>query len=389
MAFSGVYSSVKSGSSASTDLDCVRGLAALSVYLSHIRLFFYPQFRDLAATGVILDGFYLVTKLGHAAVMIFFVLSGYLVGGSVLKDMFVGQWHWKDYLLKRGTRLYVVLVPALLLTAFWDTTTGHFLASFSAHAGDAPVGTTLITSRVGTSAFVCNLLFLQTIFSPPYGSNEALWSLSWEWWYYILFPCCLMVAKSTSRMAYGVLVVLIVLLIGWHITLYFTIWVMGATIGLWPNRWRDRLSIPAALFGMAGALIVAALVETRTTSQCVNIAVDFGVGLITTLLIGALLNGTRKNVPVVYSRISYGLAALSYTLYVVHVPFLLFLRAAFVRTPLDPGLASMPVLLSILGLGLSYASAVWWATEARTDQVRGTIGRALGVARAPGELRAT
>jgi len=159
MAFSDVYASVKSGSFASTNLDCVRGLAALTVYLSHIRLFFYPEFRDLIAPGVALDAFYLVTKLGHAAVMVFFVLSGYLFGGSVLKDVFAGRWSWQNYLLKRGARLYVVLVLALLLTAFWDTTTGHFLASFPVHAGDAPVGTTLITSRIGMSAFICNLFF--------------------------------------------------------------------------------------------------------------------------------------------------------------------------------------------------------------------------------------
>jgi peptidoglycan/LPS O-acetylase OafA/YrhL len=359
------------------------------VYLSHIRLFFYPQFRDLAAAGVILDGFYLVTKLGHAAVMIFFVLSGYLVGGSVLKDMVAGRWHWKDYLLKRGTRLYVVLVPALLLTAFWDTTTGHFLASFSAHAGDAPVGTTLITSRVGMPAFICNLFFLQTIVSPPYGSNVALWSLSWEWWYYILFPSCLMAIKSTRRMAYGVLVVLIVAFVGWQIALYYAIWLMGATVGLWPDRWRDRLSIPAFLSGIAGVLMVAALVEAKITSHGANIAVDFGVGVMATVLIGALLKDQRKIVPGVYSRISHRLATLSYTLYVVHVPFLLFLRAAFVRKALDPGVASLPAFLIIFGLGLSYAFVVWWATEARTDRVRETISRAFGVARAQGELRAT
>src|SRR5665213_1657001 len=110
MAVRDSYASVKSNSTASTALDCIRGLAAITVYLGHIRLLFYPEFRDVVAPGVMVKSFYLVTKLGHAAVMVFFVLSGYLVGGSVLKDMFADRWHWDTYLLKRGTRFYVVLI---------------------------------------------------------------------------------------------------------------------------------------------------------------------------------------------------------------------------------------------------------------------------------------
>jgi peptidoglycan/LPS O-acetylase OafA/YrhL len=139
---------------------------------------------------------------------------------------------------------------------------------------------------------------------------------------------------------------------------------------------------------MAGVLIVAALVEAMITSYSVNIAVDFGVGLITALLVGALLRDTRTSAPGLYSRVSHGLALLSYTLYVVHMPFLLFLRTAFVRRPINPGFASLPALLIIFGLGLSYAFVVWYVAEARTDRVREMIGRAFGVL-AHKELRAT
>jgi hypothetical protein len=100
------------------------------------------------------------------------------------------------------------------------------------------------------------------------------------------------------------------------------------------------------------------------------------------------LKVTRKTVPRWYSRISDRPAILSYTLNVVHLPFLLLLRAAFVRS-LDPGLASLPALLIIFGLGLSYAFVVWWATEGRTDQIREAIGRAFGIARSQDQLRVT
>src|ERR1035437_10604196 len=52
--------------------------------------------------------------------MICFVLSGYLVGGSVLRAFQRDNWPGKEYLTKRLTRLWVVLLPALLLTIVLD-----------------------------------------------------------------------------------------------------------------------------------------------------------------------------------------------------------------------------------------------------------------------------
>ena len=105
---------------------------------------------------------------------------------------------------------------------------------------------------------------------------------------------------------------------------------------------------------------------------------DLGVGLTTALLIGALLKNTQTKSSGAYALISHRLALLSYTLYVVHAPFLVFMRNAFVRKPLNPTLASVPLVLTIAVLGLLYASVVWWAAEARTDDVREMIGPQVG-----------
>jgi len=63
---------------------------------------------------------YLVTGLGHEAVMVFFVLSGFLISLSVFRSLQAGRWNWLAYTLSRLTRLYVVLVPALILCTLWD-----------------------------------------------------------------------------------------------------------------------------------------------------------------------------------------------------------------------------------------------------------------------------
>jgi len=111
-------------------LDAVRGAAALVVLLGHSRELFYPSltvrqsdtsYRSLqhlpahvsASSGPGISGPGIT--LGNEAVMIFFVLSGYLVGGSAIGAMRRDTWSWRRYLLKRLTRLWVVLIPALVL----------------------------------------------------------------------------------------------------------------------------------------------------------------------------------------------------------------------------------------------------------------------------------
>lgn len=56
---------------------------------------------------------------GYQAVMVFFVLSGYFISSSVLHSLENGTWSWREYLTKRLLRLWIVLIPALLLTYVW------------------------------------------------------------------------------------------------------------------------------------------------------------------------------------------------------------------------------------------------------------------------------
>ena len=77
------------GTASSDHLDLVRGVAALAVMLGHLRnLFFVDSYEIRGYPNLLIKIIYLATGFGHEAVMIFFVLSGFLVGGSV----FAAEW---------------------------------------------------------------------------------------------------------------------------------------------------------------------------------------------------------------------------------------------------------------------------------------------------------
>ena len=111
------------------NLDLLRGLAALLVCAGHLRAFLMVDFGQIKPPTIFDRIFYPTTGLGHQAVVVSFVLSGYLVGGSVLTAYQSDRWSWTNYTLRRMSRLWMVLLPALVLTLVWDTFGRHWFPS--------------------------------------------------------------------------------------------------------------------------------------------------------------------------------------------------------------------------------------------------------------------
>src|SRR5579859_7896369 len=101
-------------------LDMARRVAALLVLVGHLRSFVFVPYGELKSHTIIEMVVWTVSGFGHQAVMIFFVLSGFFISRSVIADQQHRRFEWGSYLIKRLSRLWIVLVPALLLTFLWD-----------------------------------------------------------------------------------------------------------------------------------------------------------------------------------------------------------------------------------------------------------------------------
>jgi peptidoglycan/LPS O-acetylase OafA/YrhL len=180
---------------ASAHLNLIRGVSALAVMLGHVRGLFFVDFPLLANKSFAYRVLYAVTGFGHQAVMIFFVLSGYFIGMSVIDSVSGQWWSWREYLVNRLTRLQMVLFPALLLGAIWDQIGMRIPQAASFYYGGLyKYFVPSVALRSTIPVFFGNL-FLQSVVAPVFGSNGPLWSLSHEFW-----PiCCICSMDWESR----------------------------------------------------------------------------------------------------------------------------------------------------------------------------------------------
>jgi peptidoglycan/LPS O-acetylase OafA/YrhL len=375
------YKSLR-GSVSSDHLDMVRGGAAIAVMLGHLRNLFFVDFSQAAGnSNPLVRLVYFVTGFSHYAVMIFFVLSGFLVGGTVLRGRMDGTWNWKLYSTNRLTRLWVVLIPALLLGAIWDHCGIHIFGTAGIYGGAARanVGIFAVPPRLSASVMLGNALFLQDILTPTFGSNGPLWSLSYEFWYYVLFPLMVLAFPSGkinwSTALYAIATSAGLFFVGETICLYFLIWLLGAAINLAPEESGGRGSLWVVIAAAAVVLIVAVLKFKPGSTEYS----DFLVGIASAVLILALLRGRARSKSGVYSRAARGLAGFSYTLYVVHLPALVFISAWLVpQRRWQPDAVHVAIVVALGICALAYAFGIAQLTEHRTDAVRSRVTAAIG-----------
>lgn len=156
-------------------LNWIRGICALLVVLGHARNF-YP-FRDFTRSGDI-SGWNSVllipTALAMESVSIFFLISGFLVGGQVWRNISARNFKWNRFLADRLTRLWVVLIPGLFVSELVRNIIEKNGILFS-------------TSRDSLLNLGCNTAFLMPTRCEPFASNESLWSLGYEFYFYLVF----------------------------------------------------------------------------------------------------------------------------------------------------------------------------------------------------------
>jgi peptidoglycan/LPS O-acetylase OafA/YrhL len=411
-----VHHSIKAikGLRCSAHLDLLRGLDAVMVVLVHLSDLFFqlskdnPSFLSKAAMFLVVQGI--------SSVLTFFVLSGYLISMSIFDPLRANRFSWRAYIINRLSRLYVVLVPALLLGAFWDLLGIRLFGLNSAYNGvtlgsiNVPPS---VVSYLTWQNFFGQLLFLQDICCHTFGSNGVLWSLSCEFWYYLIFPAALISiypgkTKLPVRIGLAVFAMAALCFIGPLMCYRFVIWLMGTALLFVPLAKSLKATVNgrwlAITLGAICFIVRLWLTPLVGPSPLWRIPLEFLLGLSCMLCLFFVLHDKAKIIPdstdselatpgedietdknksqpgpFSYVAMSGLLASFSYSLYLVHMPFLFFLRACLIkdnRWPLDALHIFYGLLL--LALVLFYAWLVALCTENQTAKVRALFMKLTG-----------
>ncbi|HVA14249.1 MAG TPA: acyltransferase [Stellaceae bacterium] len=193
-------------------LDAVRFVAALTVFLGHFAT------RDLSG-GL----FWQVAPFRHDAVIVFFVLSGFVISHAAAKS----EPDARTYIINRAARLYSVVVPAIALTLLCDAIGGRLAPNYFAWSySPGPLWQQLATSLTFTNQF------WNAAFFP--GSDGPYWSLGYEVPYYAIFGCALF-ARGAWRF---VLPALLLAVAGPTVAALFPLWLIGAAVQRFGHRVR-------------------------------------------------------------------------------------------------------------------------------------------------------
>lgn len=210
-------------------IEAARGAAALYVMLGHVA---WTAHEMVGYGGPIFRLF----RYGHEAVILFFVISGFSIHYSYVDRPLNTSWGLKDYYLGRLRRIYPVFLVAFVLTialgwlqaAFWGT--GWF--------EEQQITTTHLLAQL---AFLTDLGARGTWFMVPAG-NAAFWSLSYEVAYYVLYPVFWRIAQRhrpvsilMALLTFSLLHEAVILLgAANHVSNvfgYYWIWGIGALLG--------------------------------------------------------------------------------------------------------------------------------------------------------------
>jgi peptidoglycan/LPS O-acetylase OafA/YrhL len=198
-------------------LEAMRGLAAIYIVFHHIIAFNHLEQRNFVLK--------LIFMHPQEAVLVFFMLSGFVVFLSAERS---GNLTFRNYFKKRFVRIYPTTITAFVMSII--------LFSFNRYHF------TINDLKI----LVGNLFMLQDdsvqpgLIVPVFLKNYPLWSLSYEWWFYMLFfPVYVLMKRYRLNIKINfIFLVLGISLIGWlcflmvpcHVFLvitYFLLWWTG------------------------------------------------------------------------------------------------------------------------------------------------------------------
>jgi peptidoglycan/LPS O-acetylase OafA/YrhL len=332
------------------DIDGLRALAVLSIFIFHINKSWLPG--------------------GFVGVDIFFVISGFLITSIIHTQILNGSFTLKDFYNRRLKRI----VPAAMFYTIIIVIVAYIIY--------LPNDFLIVSkSAIASTVFLSNIYFMRNVdyFSPQAEENPLVhtWSLAVEEQFYVVWPLMLMVLihliKSPNRTRWLLIFVTVSAFVTAH-ALALNPSTQKSAFYLMPTRFGEFL------IGCILAMNVSRVAEYKaqlksflaTTGICILFvsfifvdedsvfpgALAFLVCIGTALIIGASAQAQGEPSSLTYKLLSSAplryIGKISFSLYLAHWPVLAVARYITQSYELRPGM-----LVVVIGMTFLLAHLTW------------------------------
>ncbi|MCW1383265.1 acyltransferase [Novosphingobium sp. KCTC 2891] len=294
------------GARHSLELQSIRGIAALAVLLHHCS-FYYKYDPDLKYFAEILIN-------AHAAVVLFFVLSGYVLSTSISRSAMSAS-NFSGFYVRRIARifpaLYIGVAMALLYVAIFQNHPIPDIVSpwWPAEHRQFPDNRHIVLTLAGIST----------------GLALPLWTLLIEICASALLPWLLLALSYKKWMIWPLSAIYSAIVLyagpGWHaVPLYFSGFLFGTAIAISPPALKSG-HILIALIGITLLWFGRLLFNASFTVDYHNAAATVCEGLGAMLFISAIVH-QKDGYAILRHPALVWLGDISYSLYLVHMSIL-------------------------------------------------------------------
>lgn len=319
-------------------LDGLRGLAAATVVVAHY-------------IGEVAHG-WVNLQVGWLAVNIFFVLSGFLIGGIILDDKDKPGF-WRGFYLRRGARILpIYLVTVALILAMGAVYSPAIYLTFTTNMASTFIGDDLI-------------------FTDP------LWTLAIEEQFYILLP--VLMVLTPKRFVMPMLISLFVGALIWRIAAMpvnkamAMLWLparmdllVAGVIAAWLHRNVDVARFMQALrvVPIVALFIAVGIMKVFDSEVFMIIGTSF-VAVAAGAFILSLANGAPEFRAFLSSKLMAFFGTISFALYLLHQPINYLMHTTLFGTIPDVG-SPQQWAVTFVSMGLSVLAAwVSWVVMER------------------------
>lgn len=338
-------------------IDALRGLAALLVLLVHTRSVLFESYSLLSpeSQNIYTKLLFALMSNGSIGVVIFFVLTGFLVGGGSINRVITNDFSSKEYVISRITRIGIPLFFASLFSFFSNRIVGN------------PVSIPqMLANCVGLNGIIASSI------------NGVFWTLTYQIWFYIgLLGVLLICRNRNNQYLYGCILLILSLCVNIKLGIAWTIVILSGIISYRlkgtklptciivlsillffisiklydlcaPSKWRNYQQF--SLIDRDALLVISGFALSIFVSQIVNIK-------------------PCKTFFVTLDKVLSSLSKFSYSLFLIHYPVLMLI-CHFVGKQSNINASTLIYMVGCMGLCILVSYLFYLLIERNCGKVK-------------------